>query len=72
MSGNIIRKSEVLKRTGLSYPTIFRYERAGLFPHRIRLTESGLIGWYESEIDAWIHERVRGGGKRPSRAGSAL
>jgi prophage regulatory protein len=69
MSGNLIRKGQVLKKTGLSYPTIFRYERDGQFPKRIRLTPNGsVVAWFEDEIDAWIHGRVRGGGKRPMRA----
>jgi predicted DNA-binding transcriptional regulator AlpA len=64
---NIIRKREVRKRTGgLSDTTLWRYERDGKFPKRVVLSEPGLVGWYEDEIDEWIHDRIRSGGKRPS------
>jgi len=61
----IIRAREVKRRTGLSSTTIWRHEREGLFPERVRLTEGGATGWYEDEVDARIHNRIRGGGRRP-------
>ena len=33
----MIRKAEVLRRTGLSYPTIWAMERRGEFPRRVRI-----------------------------------
>lgn len=60
---NIIRGKEVRKRTGLGATTIWRLMGNGEFPQSIRLTEAGAIGWYEDEIDAWIHDRVRAAGK---------
>ena len=71
MSRSIIRKPEVVRRTGLSYSTIWRLEQTGDFPARIRLTEAGAVGWVETEVDRWIHGRVRGGGKRPPKAREA-
>jgi prophage regulatory protein len=71
MSRNILRKREVKARTGLSHTTIWRREKAEAFPKRIQITESGLVGWFEDEIDAWVHERIRGFGKRPPLAGRA-
>ena len=68
MARNIIRKREVLRRTGLSDTTIWRHEKRGDFPARVQLTEAGVVGWFEDEIDRWIHGRIRGGGKRPPRA----
>ena len=65
---SIIRKPEVLKRTGLSDTTIWRLERADDFPARVQLTEGGSVGWVESEVERWVHARVRGAGKRPPRA----
>jgi prophage regulatory protein len=65
MRRNIIRKPVVEKRTGLSGTTIWRLEKAGNFPQRLQLTGGGIVGWFEDEIDAWIHDRVRTGGKRP-------
>jgi predicted DNA-binding transcriptional regulator AlpA len=63
MARSILRRSEVLKRTGLSSTTQWRLEGAGEFPERIRLTEAGSVGWFEDEVDQWVHERVRGAGK---------
>jgi predicted DNA-binding transcriptional regulator AlpA len=65
---SIIRRREVRRRTGLSDTTTWRLERVDRFPKRIRLTEAGAVGWYEDEIDRWVHDRVRSGGKRPPRA----
>jgi prophage regulatory protein len=63
---SIIRKPEVLKRTGLSDTTIWRLEKVGDFPKRVQLTDAGSVGWVEAEVDRWIHDRVRGAGKRPA------
>ena len=72
MARSIIRKPVVQRRTGLSDTTLWRYEKRGDFPARIQITEGGVVGWFEDEIDRWIHERVRGGGKRPPLADRAL
>lgn len=50
----ILRKPEVLGRIGLSDPTIWRMERAGKFPKRLRLGGNS-CGWLESEITAWLN-----------------
>jgi prophage regulatory protein len=71
MSRNIIRKHKVRQKTGLSDTTIWRREKSGTFPQRIQITESGLVGWYEDEVDAWVHERIRGRGKCPPRSQQA-
>ena len=71
MPRNILRKRAVQQRTGLSDTTIWRLERAGDFPARVQITDAGSVGWYENEIDEWVHDRVRGLGKRPPRAGRA-
>ena len=71
MSQNIIRRAAVLAKTGLSHTTIWRLEKTGDFPARLQITEAGSVGWRESEVDAWVHERVRGVGKRPPRGKSA-
>ena len=68
MARTIIRKPEVVRRTGLSYITVWRLEREGAFPARLRLTEAGAVGWVEAEVDRWIHDRIRGAGKRPPLA----
>lgn len=68
MGTTILRKREVRKRTGLSDPTIWRLEKKERFPRRVRLTDAGLVGWLEHEIENWIHARVRGGGKPGPKA----
>jgi prophage regulatory protein len=49
---NLIPKRAVLKRVGLSYPTVWRMMRDGKFP-RSRVA-GGQSMWFESEIDAWL------------------
>ena len=60
----IIRKRAVEEQTGLSGTTIWREEKAGRFPVRIQITANS-VGWYQDEITAWVHERIRGS-KLPS------
>jgi prophage regulatory protein len=54
----VLRRPEVCKKTGLSYPTLYRYEKAGDFPARRQLGPNS-VGWIESEIDEWIEARVK-------------
>jgi prophage regulatory protein len=49
----IIRKPELLARIGLSDPTIWRMERDGKFPRRLRLGGNS-CGWLQSEVDIWL------------------
>jgi prophage regulatory protein len=60
----IIRKSAVKEQTGLSDTTIWREEKAGRFPRRVQITANA-VGWFQDEITAWVHERIRGS-KSPS------
>jgi prophage regulatory protein len=53
-----LRRSEVCDRTGLSYPTIWRYERAGKFPARRELGPNS-VGWIEKEVEHWIESRSK-------------
>src|SRR5436305_1146040 len=61
----LIRRAEVLRRSGYSNTTLWRREREGKFPSRIIIGESGAVAWYEDEIDQWQAARERGIGKRP-------
>jgi len=58
----IIRRNQVEEKTGLCGRTIDRKEKAGQFPHRIKLGANS-VGWIDSEIDEWIKglERVNAG-----------
>lgn len=53
----VLRKPEVQYTTGLSDPTIWRLERAGKFPKRLRLGGNS-CGWLESEIKDWLDARA--------------
>jgi predicted DNA-binding transcriptional regulator AlpA len=35
----LIRKREVMRRVGLSYPTIWKMEKQGRFPQRVRIVQ---------------------------------
>ena len=48
----LIFRREVLRRVGLSYPTIWKMMREGRFP-RSRVC-GGKSAWLEDEIEAWI------------------
>lgn len=50
---SFIRIRRVVQRTGLSRATIYRKVKAGTFPEPRQLGAC-CVGWYESEIDAWI------------------
>lgn len=53
----LIRRDEVLHRTGLSTTEIYRRMAADAFPKQIRLGAKS-VAWLESEIDQWIFEQV--------------
>lgn len=53
----IIRKPELLNMVGASGPTIWRWEKAGTFPKRIRLGGNS-VGYLESEVLQWLQERI--------------
>jgi predicted DNA-binding transcriptional regulator AlpA len=54
----VIRIPETCKRTGLSKTTLWRKEKAGEFPPRVRLSERS-TGHYEDEVDDWINNLER-------------
>ena len=53
----ILRKPEVVHRVGLSGMEIWRREKAGRFPRRVRLGPQS-VGWVEAEIDAYLEQLV--------------
>jgi prophage regulatory protein len=54
----ILRLARVLERIPVDPSTLWRWERAGLFPLRVAIGPN-MIGWYSDEIDAWIEARQR-------------
>jgi prophage regulatory protein len=49
----IIRKKELLAMVGLSDATVWRKEKKGDFPIRLKLGGNS-CGWLESEVYGWI------------------
>lgn len=56
----ILGVKKTIEKTDLSRSTIYRLEKAGLFPKR-RQISPGRIGWLEQEIDDFIAARQLGG-----------
>lgn len=54
----ILGTRQVIQTTGLSRTTLWRLERAGHFPPRIRLSMNR-VGRLESDIADWIDSRPR-------------
>ena len=55
----ILRIWQVAERTGYCRGWIYRLEREGDFPRRVRLGPNS-VGWLEHEVDEWITARVNG------------
>ena len=58
MPEKILRPRIVVQMVGLSRTTLWRLEKAGLFPMRRKIS-FGAIGWLESEVLKWIAEREK-------------
>ena len=54
----ILRRPQVQQRTGLSRSTLYQYIKDGAFPRSISLGPRS-VGWLESDVSAWIAERVK-------------
>jgi prophage regulatory protein len=52
ISGRFLSIREVVQRTGLGRTTIWRLEKAGKFPQRVRIS-AGRVAWCEAEVEAW-------------------
>ena len=53
----ILRFQQVRARTGLSRSTVYRRLADGAFPNPVQLGARA-VGWVESEVDEWIHQRI--------------
>lgn len=67
----IMRVPAVEHATGYSRPTIYRLERQGKFPPRVKIGEGqgGAVGWLAADVDAWISARIAGKPWTPPAAG---
>ena len=54
----VLRIKQVIRITKLSRTSIWRKERAGDFPRRLRLGPNA-VGWIADEIYAWVASRPR-------------
>ncbi|MCH9650809.1 MAG: AlpA family phage regulatory protein [Deltaproteobacteria bacterium] len=52
----IVRVNELSERLGVSRVTLWRWERKGLLPRKLRLGPN-TVGWLESEIEEWLSSR---------------
>ncbi len=57
MNERFLRLPEVINMTGLSSTTIWRYEKKGEFPKRIRVT-ARTAAWKLTEIQAFMSSRT--------------
>ncbi len=57
-----IKRKDVCTMTGLSYSTIQRYEKRGLFPAR-RQISIHRVAWIEREVHEWIMSREQAASK---------
>jgi prophage regulatory protein len=60
MEQQILREKEVIKVVGLSRTSIWRKERLGTFPRRVKLGAGGrVIGWLRSDVETWLQQLKR-------------
>jgi len=57
MSEQILKMPEVIRATGLARSTIYKLISENRFPKQIKLT-SFSSGWLQSEVEAWIADRI--------------
>ena len=53
----IIRLQEVIQLTGLARSTVYKFIKNQSFPRQVSLGGRS-VGWVESEIQAWIAEKI--------------
>jgi prophage regulatory protein len=58
--GKILRKRDVIRLTGLSKSTIYKYIKDGLFPSQIQLGPRA-VGWLEEDVKTWLNSRIAAG-----------
>lgn len=56
-NNRLIRRKEVQDKTGFGASSIYAEMAKGKFPKSIQISERR-VAWIESEIDAWISERI--------------
>ena len=64
----MLRRSEVEARTGLSRSSLYRKMRENTFPLPLQVGARA-VRWPSSEIEAWLSERPRATGESFDREG---
>ncbi|HGU5225192.1 TPA: helix-turn-helix transcriptional regulator [Escherichia coli O146:H21] len=57
MSNNLLRLSDVMRRTGYGRAWIYRLISLGRFPKPVKIG-SRSVACIESEVDEWINQRI--------------
>jgi prophage regulatory protein len=63
----LLTEAQVLGLVPISRVTLWRWEANGEFPKRVRLGEVR-VGWPESEVNAWIQDRMAARTVEPNSA----
>lgn len=66
----LLRLPEVIKRVGLSGPSIYRRIRAKQFPAPVSLGGQA-VAWPESEVSAWVSQQIAIS-RKPGQPGSGF
>ncbi len=56
-SWHIIRPSQLAEKLGVSRTTIYRMEKRGDLPPRIKMSNRA-VGWRSDVIEEWLEERT--------------
>ena len=60
MEQAILREKEVIKVVGLSRTSIWRKEKLGTFPRRVKIGDRA-VGWLRSSIEEWLRNLKKQG-----------
>jgi len=53
----LFEKPELFSKLSLSDATIWRMEKSGKFPRRIKLGGNS-VGWFVNEVDDWLSQKA--------------
>ncbi len=70
MGIRILSKKDLRALVLYSPAHIDRLEKAGLFPKRVQLGPCR-VGWVESEVEAWLAERIKQRDTKPPERATA-
>ena len=55
----VLRTQQLREYIGLSRTTIWRLEKSGQFPKRVRLGQNS-VGWLKGDVDTWLESKKGG------------